>query len=221
MMKPRLVISLAFVAIILAMSGNTPTTSAATVRPPEVTPAEALQRLLEGNSRYVSGHPEHPNDRPSAAPQHPIAVILSCSDSRVPPEIIFDQGIGDVFVVRVAGNTYDKMLLETIEFGVENLGARLILVMGHDQCGAVTAAVKAYPDPHAGEMIKNIYPAVKDAKDAQGDRVSAAISINAVLVAARLAAEPQLSHLVAQGKLKILPARYEMESGRVKILGGE
>ncbi len=221
MMKPRLVIGLVFVAIILVMSGSTPTTSAATAQSQEIAPVEALQRLLEGNSRYVSGHPEHPNSRPSAAPQHPSAVILSCSDSRVPPEIIFDQGIGDVFVVRVAGNTYDKMLLETIDYGVEHLGARLILVIGHDQCGAVTAAVKAYPDPHVGEMLKNIYPAVKDAKDAQGDRVSAAISINAVLVAARLAAEPQLSHLVAQGKLKILPARYEMATGRVKILGGE
>jgi carbonic anhydrase len=221
MIKPRLVIGLMFVAIILVMNGFTSAPRAATAQPLEIAPVEALQRLLEGNSRYVSGHPEHPNYRPSTAPQRPIAVILSCSDSRVPLEIIFDQGIGDVFVVRVAGNTYDQLLLETIEFGVENLGARLILVMGHDQCGAVTAAVKEYPDPHVGEMIKNIYPAIKDAKDAKGDLVSAAISINAVLVAARLAAEPQLSHLVAQGKLKILPARYEMATGRVKILGGE
>ncbi len=221
MMKPRLVIGLAFVAIILVMSGSTSITKAATAEPAELAPTEALQRLLEGNARYVSNRPEHPNSRPSAAPQHPIAVILSCSDSRAPSEIIFDQGIGDLFVVRVAGNTYDKMLLETIDFGVENLGARLILVVGHDQCGAVAAAVKSYPDPHAGEMIRNIYPAVKDAKDAHGDQGSAAISINAILVAARLAAEPQLSHLVAHGKLKILPARYETATGRVKILGGE
>ncbi len=189
--------------------------------PPGPPPAEALQRLLEGNSRYVSDHPEHPHARPSAAPQRPIAVILTCSDARVPPEIVFDQGIGDLFVVRVAGNTYDRMLLETIAYGVEYGGARLVLVMGHDLCGAVTAAVKVYPDKHAGEMLQNIYPAVKNTTDAKGDRISAAISANAILVAAQLAAEPQLAPLVAKGKIKIAAARYDMTTGRVIILGDE
>lgn len=210
------------VAIFLAMNEILANPGAAlAANQPEPSPAEALQRLLEGNARYLSGHPEHPNVRPSAAEQHPIAVILSCSDSRVPPEIVFDQGIGDLFTVRVGGNTYDPILLETIDFGVRNLGVRLILVMGHDQCAAVTAAVAAYPDPHVGEMLKNIYPSIKDVKDAKGDRVSAAISVNAILVAARLAAEPQLAALVTTGKLKILPARYNLAAGQVTILGGE
>lgn len=210
------------VAIFLAMNKILANPGAAlATNQPEPSPAEALQRLLEGNARYLSGHPEHPNVRPSAAEQHPIAVILSCSDSRVPPEIVFDQGIGDLFTVRVGGNTYDPILLETIDFGVRNLGVRLILVMGHDQCAAVTAAVAAYPDPHVGEMLKNIYPSVKDVKDAKGDRVSAAISVNAILVAARLAGEPQLAALVTTGKLKILPARYNLAAGQVTILGGE
>ena len=204
------------------MNGNLANPGATLVaKQPGPPPAEALQRLLEGNARYLSGHPEHPNARPSLAERHPIAVILSCSDPRVPPEIIFDQGIGDLFSVRVAGNTYDPLLLETIDFGVRNLGARLILVMGHDQCLAVATAVAAYPDPHVGAMLKNIYPAVKDLKDAKGDRASAAISVNAILVAARLTTEPQLAPLVTTGELKILPARYHLATGRVTILGGE
>src|SRR6266481_8038480 len=149
---------------------------------PKVDPAAALQHLLDGNARYVRGDAKRPHQRPSDAPQHPLAVVLSCSDSRVPPEILFDQGVGDLFVVRAAGNTYDQLGLQTIAYAVEHLGTRLIVVMGHDQCGAVTAAVKQYPRP-AGPMLENIYPAVKAAKQSPGDPVSNAISENAILIA--------------------------------------
>src|SRR6267378_2862675 len=142
----------------------------------EQAPAAALQQLLDGNARYVGDKAAHRAARPSDAAQHPLAVILSCSDSRVPPEILFDQGVGALFVIRDAGNTYDQLALESIQYAVGHLGTRLILVMGHDQCGAVTAAVNEYPKPTQSPLLKNIYPAVKQTKGKPGDPVSNAIS---------------------------------------------
>jgi carbonic anhydrase len=182
-------------------------------------PAEqALRQLLDGNERYVQHRPLHPDSLPSDAPQHPLAVILSCSDSRVPPEIAFDQGVGKLFVVRVAGNTYDRLALESIEYAVGHLGTELILVIGHDQCGAVTAAVKAYPDPKVGPMLENIYPAVRATQKSPGDKVSKAIDANAIFTAQRLGEDPELAKHVKAGELKILPARYSLATGKVQIL---
>src|SRR6266480_2863917 len=107
--------------------------------------AEAIAKLKEGNRRYTTGNPQHPVHTPAcrtafAKSQHPFAIILSCSDSRVPSEIVFDQGIGDLFIVRVAGNVINDEGLGSIEYAVEYLGTRLILVLGHQSCGAVKAA---------------------------------------------------------------------------------
>jgi len=185
----------------------------------EQAPAAALQQLLDGNARYVGDKATHPAARPSDAAQHPLAVILSCSDSRVPPEILFDQGVGALFVVRDAGNTYDQLALESIQYAVGHLGTRLIVVMGHDQCGAVTAAVNEYPKPTQSPLLKNIYPAIKESKGKPGDAVSNAISENAVLVAKKLAHDPQFAPLVASGELKIIPARYNLATGAITRLG--
>jgi len=185
---------------------------------PLVPPAKALQLLLEGNQRYVADHAGHPNQRPSDSPQHPLAVVLSCSDSRVPPEIIFDQGVGNLFIVRVAGNTYDRLALQSIEYAISHLGTTLIMVIGHDQCGAVTAAIKAYPEPRAGPMLTNIYPAVREAHGQPGDELSNAINNNAVLIARKLGHEPELAERMKSGQLKILPARYNLKTGEVKLL---
>jgi carbonic anhydrase len=185
----------------------------------EQAPAAALQQLLDGNARYVGDKATHPAARPSDAAQHPLAVILSCSDSRVPPEILLDQGVGALFVVRDAGNTYDQLALESIQYAVGHLGTRLIVVMGHDQCGAVTAAVNEYPKPTQSPLLKNIYPAIKESKGKPGDAVSNAISENAVLVAKKLAQDPQLAPLVASAELKIIPARYNLATGAVTQLG--
>jgi carbonic anhydrase len=185
---------------------------------PTISPAKALQRLLDGNRRYASDRAERPHQRPSDAPQHPLAAILSCSDSRVPPEIIFDQGVGSLFVVRAAGNTYDRLALQSIEYAVGHLGTALIIVIGHDQCGAVTAAVKAYPDPRAGPMLANIYPAVSEARGQKGDELSNAIDDNAALIAKRLEHEPEFAKKIASGQLKIHPARYSLKTGRVRLL---
>ena len=185
---------------------------------PSVPPDKALQQLLDGNRRYVSNAAEHPDQRPSAADQHPIAAILSCSDSRVPPEIIFDQGIGTIFVSRVAGNTYNNLVLESLAYSVMHLGVRLIVVMGHDQCGAVKAAISSYPERMAGTMLKNIYPAVREAKGMSGDLLNNAINVNAELIAKQLAAEISFAPLVKSGQLKIVAARYALASGKVTVL---
>ena len=185
---------------------------------PSVPPDKALQQLLDGNQRYVGNTAQHPDQRPSADDQHPIAAILSCSDSRVPPEIIFDQGVGTIFVSRVAGNTYNNLVLESLAYSVTNLGVRLIVVMGHDQCGAVKAAISAYPERMAGVMLKNIYPAVREAKKMSGDLLNNAIDVNAEIIAKKLAAEAPFAPLVQTGQLKIIAARYALASGRVTVL---
>jgi len=182
---------------------------------------DALKQLLEGNSRYVQDHAQRPDQRPSAAAQHPIAVILSCSDSRVPPEIIFDSGVGTLFVVRAAGNTADRLGVQTIEYAVAHLGTRLIVVMGHDQCGAVGAAVKTYPKEHVGPMLENIYPAVRATQSKTGAAISNAIDENAILVAKKLSEDPALASHVKSGDLKIVPARYALDSGKVTILSAQ
>ncbi|HVN91673.1 MAG TPA: carbonic anhydrase [Candidatus Binataceae bacterium] len=179
---------------------------------------QVIRQLLEGNERFVAQKATHPDSAPSDAAQHPLAVILSCSDSRVPPEMVFDQGVGKLFVVRDAGNTYDRLALLSIDYAVEHLGTRLILVMGHDQCGAVTAAVKAYPQPKLGPVVENIYPAVRAAEKMPGDKVSNAIDENAILMAQKLCKEPEFAKMIASHELTILPARYNLATGRVRIL---
>jgi carbonic anhydrase len=207
------------IAILLAsLNLVSPARGASDVKGP---PADqVLRQLLEGNDRFVADHPSHPDGLPSDAPQHPLAVILSCSDSRVPPELIFDQGVGKLFVVRVAGNTYDRLALESIDYAAAHLGTGLILVIGHDQCGAVTAAVKSYPDRKVGPMLENIYPAVRATREEPGDPVSNAIDANAILIAKRLSKEPALAKIIAAHELEILAARYSLATGKMRILRG-
>ncbi len=179
---------------------------------------QVLRQLLEGNDRFVAQKATHPDSAPSDAAQHPLAVILSCSDSRVPPELVFDQGVGKLFVVRDAGNTYDRLAFLSIDYAVEHLGTRFILVMGHDQCGAVTAAAKMYPQPKLGPVVENIYPAVRAAEKMPGDKLSNAIDENAILVAQKLSKEPEFAKMIASHELTILPARYNLSTGKVTML---
>ena len=132
---------------------------------------EALERLQEGNARFVSGQVRHPRadivrlKDTSANGQHPFAVLISCSDSRVPPEILFDQGVGDLFVIRVAGNVADAHEIGSVEYALEHLGVQLVVVLGHTGCGAVTAAASG-GDIHGGiaSIIESIRPAVAQAQ---------------------------------------------------------
>ena len=193
---------------------------------------EALQKLLDGNKRYVEQHMtgEKLCDVSAreglAKSQHPYAIILSCSDSRVPPEIVFDKGLGEIFVVRVAGNVPDPVVLGSVEYAAEHLGSPLVMVLGHERCGAVTAAVdaKGKPEGNIGAIIKTIAPAVKQAKkefrgtDTAG-LVEAAIDVNVKLVAGNLIKRsPVLKHMVKEGKLKIVAAKYDLDDGQVRLL---
>lgn len=211
--KGYAIIPLAIIAT-LAVAVRGWTAGPAKGMPPDV----ALQQLLDGNKLYVADHSVRPDERPTGAKQEPKAVILSCSDARIAPAILFDQGVGTLFVVRTAGNTFDKLVFESMEYAIAHLHTRLIMVLGHDQCGAVTAAVADYPKPTKSVMINNIYPAVAKTKGMPGDALGNAIDANAELVAEKLAREPQFAPLVASGQLKIVPARYHLSDGSVTLL---
>ena len=184
-----------------------------------------LQKLLTGNKRYLDGKPAYPNQTPErrrnvVKGQHPFAVVVSCSDSRVPPEIIFDQGIGDVFVVRVAGNIIDDAGLGSIEYAAEHLHVSLIVVLGHERCGAVEAAVKGGDAAgHIKSLVEAIRPAVERAKGRPGDLAENAMRGNVKLVVDHLkASKPILEHLVHKGTLSVIGARYDLDDGQVTLI---
>jgi carbonic anhydrase len=196
------------------------------------TPSQARQRLAEGNQRYVRGKlnacgASSPAARSKlASGQKPFAIVLTCSDSRVPPEMVFDEGLGELFVVRVAGNVADPVVLGSIEYAAEHLGSPLVVVLGHERCGAVSAAVdaKGKVPGNLGAIVKAITPAVQRAKLLAQDRsndalVDSAVVENAKLVASGLTKQsPILRKLVDEGKLQIAPARYDLDDGTVTML---
>jgi carbonic anhydrase len=186
---------------------------------------QALQKLIEGNKRFSSSKQSHPNqDREHrqglAKGQKPFAVIVGCSDSRIPPEIIFDQGLGDLFVIRVAGNIVDDVALGSIEYAVDHLGAQLIVVLGHSKCGAVTATVQGGAvHGHIKSIVQAIEPAIDPARKEPGDLTDNTIKANARLVASQIqSSQPILSELVSNGKITVLSAYYDIENGEVHIL---
>lgn len=193
---------------------------------PAATADEALAELKAGNARFVAGRHESPNltmerVKEVAAGQHPEAVILSCSDSRVPPELIFDEGIGDLFVVRVAGNVSEPASLGSVEYAAEHLGVPLVVVLGHHKCGAVkaTAEAKGKPEGNIGALVKEIQPAVAAARKHPGKEglVDDAVHANVALVAKELTSEsPVMAHLVHEGKVRIVTAVYDLETGTVE-----
>lgn len=191
-----------------------------------VTPDQALQRLKEGNQRFVSGKSIRPNQNADrvkevAAGQYPFATIVGCSDSRVPNEIIFDQGLGDLFIVRTAGQVSTYASWGSIEFAEENLGTKLIVVLGHTRCGAVNAAVNL-PEVkgHIITLVNAIKPAVEKAKQAHPqDLLDASIRENVKFQVEQLRTlEPLLARRVAEGSVSIVGALYHLESGEVEFL---
>jgi carbonic anhydrase len=185
----------------------------------------ALQELRAGNIHHANHRYTHPHEtqarqRELIAGQNPHAVILSCSDSRVPPEIIFDQGLGDLFTVRVAGNVAGVNELASIEYAVVHLHTPLLVVMGHQKCGAVSAAVEGGEAVgHLPDLIKAIQPAVDKAKGMQGDVIENAVRTNVDMVVEQVrTSEPVLAPLVKQGKLRIVGAVYSLNTGKVTWL---
>jgi carbonic anhydrase len=193
--------------------------------PVSVSPDTALKRLLDGNQRFIRQGLQHPNQssvrlQEIAQAQHPFAVILSCADSRVPPEIVFDQGLGNLFDVRVAGNVVTPETLGSLEYAAILLETPLLMVLGHERCGAVTAAVQGEPLPGKIEaFITPIKPAVARVKSNSGDRVENAVIANVQYQIEQLQQQsPLLNRQVEAGKLKIVGGRYDLDTGQVTIV---
>jgi carbonic anhydrase len=196
-------------------------------RPPVVaqtvlSPDAALTRLVAGNDRFVQGKlasleedlailKEH-----TVAKQEPFAAVLSCADSRVPVELIFDQSIGHVFVTRVAGNVCTPEVIASLEYGTTVLGVPIIMVLGHDGCGAVKASIDAKPVPG---QISALYAPLRPAVERAGPDLTAAIKANAQIQASLLrTASPVIAPLVKTGKVKVVAAYYDLASGQATVL---
>jgi carbonic anhydrase len=194
-----------------------------------IAPADALKRLMDGNARYAANTLNERDFSSGRAArvqgQYPIAQILSCSDSRVSPELAFDQGPGDLFVMRVAGNIVTPDLLASLEYGAQFLGAPLIMVLGHSGCGAVDAAVKvlktkAVLPGHLPELIRAIKPAVIAAeKTNTGNFLDNAVAENVRRQVARLKSQPPIvQRLYAGKKIDIVGAVYDLATGKVTVI---
>jgi carbonic anhydrase len=193
---------------------------------PAIAPAEAISKLKEGNGRYASGNLKHPGQtterrKELAKSQHPLAAIVSCSDSRVPPEIVFDQGLGDLFIFRVAGNVIDDHGLGSIEYAVDHLNVRLIVVLGHQSCGAVqaakeTVAAKSKAPGHIQSLVTAIQPAVEATAKADLETTVKA-NVRDVVQALR-SSTPVLKPKVDSGELRVVGAYYSLDTGSVTFL---
>lgn len=192
-------------------------------------PQEVLQLLLDGNRRFAGGRAEHPHDDPGrrkelVSEQEPLAAIFACADSRVPPELVFDQGLGDLFVVRGAGHIADDTNLGSLEFAVMELGVNLIVVLGHERCGAVGAAVTYADSGDAPEgHVAAVLNAIDPVEAAPGMSLEACVAATIREHTKRTAklirkADPVLSARVASGELRVVAAVYRLTDGRVELL---
>ena len=194
------------------------------------TGGDELSRLIEGNKRFVAGKLRHPhlgNDwrKRLSSGQKPFATILGCSDSRVPPELLFDQGFGDLFVIRVAGNVIDTDVTGSIEYGVDHLSTRLVVVMGHDGCGAVTAALGAKADlakepNEIRALVGKIRPAIESVSEEQdfAAKLKQSVEANVRASVRQLAEVPDLRKAVADNKTKIVGCVYDINTGQIRTL---
>lgn len=185
-----------------------------------------LQRLMDGNRRYAKSQLRHPDQtlehrQKVSREQHPFAAVLSCSDSRVPPEIIFDQGLGDLFVVRNAGHVIDDAVVASLEYALGHLGVKLIVVVGHSRCGAVAAAMGGDRSAHLAALVDAIQPAI-DAAKVKYSRVDPAevVRTHVQLETARLVASPPIiSKAILSADCQIVAAVYDLDTGLVVPVG--
>ncbi|MGI5144960.1 carbonic anhydrase [Plantactinospora sp. CA-294935] len=192
-------------------------------------PRAAVARLLDGNRRFVQGRGRHPHQSPRyirdlADGQDPFAIVVGCADSRVPPEVLFDQGLGDLFDNRVAGNIVDTLMLGSIEYAVEHFAPPVLLVLGHERCGAVSAAVQTIESggtaPGAIQaIVEALRPVVEPLLGGPGDVVEASVRANVLAQARHLAeASENIGEKVHAGELAIVGARYDLDNGRVTLV---
>ncbi|MDP6417986.1 MAG: carbonic anhydrase [Candidatus Krumholzibacteria bacterium] len=179
-------------------------------------PEETLAFILDGNARFARGESKHPPSRQALElDQKPLAVVLGCSDSRVPPERVFDCAPGDLFVVRVAGNILDDVVLGSIEYAAGYLGVSLILVLGHSSCGAVAAARTGHGEGNLSFIVGEIEPALDELREEE----HAAEKANARRSARGLPSQsPQIEQAISSGKLKVQAALFDLETARVELL---
>ncbi len=180
--------------------------------------------MLNGNQRFTGHHLEHPDQSEERVleltqSQHPFATVLSCADSRVAAEIVFDQGLGDIFDVRVAGNIATPEVVGSIEYAVELLETPLLMVLGHERCGAVTAAVKNEPLPGAiGTFVQAILPAVNQVKGLPGDAVDNAVTANVRYQVEQVLRSSIVRDRQQSGQLQVVGARYDLDTGTVTLV---
>jgi carbonic anhydrase len=212
MNKPTLITSLSFLTLLtVAFAADHPKAS--------VGADAALAKLKEGNARFENSKfsavkPTASIRAETAQSQHPFAIVVGCADSRTTPELVFDQNLGDLFVVRTAGNLVDDHALGSIEYAVAHLGSRLIVVLGHERCGAVKAAMASETAPgHVGSLVRDIHPAVKAAKGKAGDATDLTIAENARMVAQKIRSEAALGELGKE--VRIVSAVYDLDTGKV------
>jgi carbonic anhydrase len=220
---------LAVAGLALAPSAFAKDTKASPKPQNDISPDEALRRLMKGNARYVEGvsrrHDFKSEREALVGGQNPYAGILSCADSRIAPEYAFDSGRGDLFVCRVAGNFANDDTVASLEYASAILNVPLFLVLGHEACGAVSATIKSLKDNttlpgHLPSLVSNLAPAVKATKDQPGDPLANAIRQNVIDVVAKLkSATPILNAAVEQGKLKIVGGIYHLGDGKVELIG--
>jgi carbonic anhydrase len=190
----------------------------------DINPEQALQSLIEGNQRFVTRKRRNPNQTQTrlvevAKTQKPFASILGCADSRVPAEIVFDQGFGDLFVCRVAGNIATPEEIGSLEFGSLVLGSKVIMVLGHERCGAVDATIKGAQVPgQIASLLDAIKPGVEKSKNLPGDKLENACKANILVQVEKLKTSPVLSQLVDTKKLTIVGGYYDLDSGRITMV---
>jgi carbonic anhydrase len=184
-----------------------------------MTPEQALKRLKEGNARFVAGTPQQTKVTPELREdlfkngQHPYAAIVACSDSRTPVELIFDAGPGELFVVRTAGNIVGPSQMGSLEFAVTQLKVSLVVVLGHDKCGAVVAATT---DGAFSPSLQAIVDEIRDcAAGVVGDDPEAVVEKNVRHAVSKIAANPDISKIVSEGAVQLAGSKYSLESGLV------
>ncbi len=196
-------------------------------QPTSATKTDPLEKLLEGNKRFASYHPIHPDETATrlkeiSREQHPFAAIVCCSDSRVPPELLFDQGLGDVFVIRTAGNIISGVELGSIEYAVEHLGVKLVMVLGHERCGAVKAFVEGGEAPgHIKDIVDSIKGEVEIKTIAKDDknRLEDCVKANVLHGVHQLETQSQiLKEKEHKHELQIVGARYDLDEGKVSLV---